>query len=169
MARLNPESLENFVRRVEEAAGQPIALIPTTTDASVLYEGPVACTSSHGTLVLVDHTGQDEDGYDLYRSSVLLVRPGSPLARSKHRHNPPLSEHMASDNLDQIAKLLAERFVSDVVEGATPHNYARFVRKLSRTVYEEVEARADDRLSDHVQEALSDLGEMAGRLGMKHW
>ncbi len=82
------------------------------------------------------------------------------------RHNPPLPEHMAHDSLDEIAQLLAHRFVTAVAEGRASgfSEFSSFVRTLSQQVFKNVESFADARISDNRQAALSDLGEVAMRV-----
>jgi hypothetical protein len=83
-----------------------------------------------------------------------------------HRHNPPLSEHMAEDDLDEVAQLLAHRFVTAVAQGRASgfSEFSSFVRTLSRQVFKNVESFADARISDNRQAALLDLGEIAMRV-----
>lgn len=84
----------------------------------------------------------------------------------RRRANPPLSEHMAHDDLDEIASMLAERFASAVAGGRASgfSEFSLFIRKLSGEVFKQVESYADARISDERQARLSDLAEVAANV-----
>lgn len=68
------ESSSSFAKRVSERCGLPIHRIPDA-DPDALLEGPIIATSNHGTLVYLDHAGQDEEtGVDIYNKAVLVDR-----------------------------------------------------------------------------------------------
>lgn len=78
------ESAASFAARTLARTGLTLAQIPDGVPEDMLC-GSIACRSPHGTVVLVDHTHQDEDGYDIYARAVIVERgpllpPADPAA-----------------------------------------------------------------------------------------
>ena len=67
------ESVQSFTRRIEECTGLQPEAIPDGQPGDLLG-GSIVATSPHGTLVLVDPIGQDDDGYTYYGRALLVAR-----------------------------------------------------------------------------------------------
>ena len=76
-----PETATSFITRVEYHSGLRINRIPDAEpEVLATGSGQIICTSTHGTLMLVDYLGRDpETGVNLYRRAVLVYR-GEELA-----------------------------------------------------------------------------------------
>ena len=72
------ETAESFAARVFGRVGLRPDQIPDAP-ADVMIGGSIACSSPHGTVVLVDHTHQDDSGVDYYARCVMVDR-GAELA-----------------------------------------------------------------------------------------
>ena len=67
------ETVESFAARVLAHTGLPLAAIPDGEDADLIC-GSIACARGGSTVVLVDHSHQDEGGTDWYRRAVVVGR-----------------------------------------------------------------------------------------------
>lgn len=94
-------------------------------DAELAMMGMQA-TDGPGQYVTVQIEGPD--GPEVYKVWACAVE-----AFRTRRHNPPLSEHMAGDSLDDILQHLAPRLAADPSEGT------HFVRVLLTAIYKGLE------------------------------
>ena len=107
-------------------------------------------------------------GYSLEEAQESARENLAVLRNPRMRHNPPLSEHMASDDLDEVLHHLAPRLAADPSEGT------RFVHDLLLAVYDGLERRTPveyaekDTLLDRLSVALRELRHADGEMHPRH-
>lgn len=105
------ETLSCFIKRVEDRTGLRIEQIPDGEETQMM-EGPIICNSTHGVLIYLDFTHEDEEGRELHARCVLI------------RKNPDLPE----------ASSLATGYFLDTPEGCYAHGWGLVLAHAEKMV-----------------------------------
>lgn len=110
------ESAASFTARVLARTGFTPAQIPDGEPDDML-RGSIVCRSPHGTVVLTDHIGQDDDGYDIYARAVMVERgallpPAEPTATGLFGVDPVVRRATDAHDLYRIRGLEAPEWIA---------------------------------------------------------